>query len=564
MQNRAGKNRGSADRVSVQQAQLDGGNHGFDLGASAQPLVNRAHVRADGIDTETERQSDVFVAVPVSEQLQDLELPLGDELVRRRAALANGSHARRAAPRAIEHELRDGARHRHAAAQKLANGVRETEHVLGQQVAAGAGLDHRGHTLLIDRSGNHEQGSAVGPEQAPNFGDIIRPRALEGHDDGVGSHARQLFPASHQRRGDSDLDPRIGLQGLLGAAAIEPDEQDPGDGPLRGSRVPAAVHLVTRSYLTERVRPKLRTPQGFATCFELARHGIPDALAVYRLSSLVDVEFWAVTDSEREVVRLSEMFSASLVLGPAGAELGRVWTRGAERPFHSGDILLAEADEIQKVTPTDRPSASFTIFWQRSALDCFARESGLCVPLQWTLTQLSEAPLAAEFAQLRALLESGAEPELVLPAYRALTVSLLRGANDVSAPAVKRRASHPGVRRAARRVRESFAESLSLDDLANELEMSKCHLARCFERSLGVPPHRYRRLLRLQAARRLLEAGFSVGEAANETGFADAPHLTRAFREWLGVSPAAWGNAWRASDPWSEQAPKTIAPPKAD
>jgi AraC-like DNA-binding protein len=118
------------------------------------------------------------------------------------------------------------------------------------------------------------------------------------------------------------------------------------------------------------------------------------------------------------------------------------------------------------------------------------------------------------------------------------------------------------VRRAVRRVRESFAESLSLDELASELQMSKCHLARCFERALGVPPHRYRRLLRLQAARRLLEAGFSVGEAASETGFADAPHLTRAFRDWLGVSPAAWGSAWRASDPWSEHAPKTIAPPK--
>jgi transcriptional regulator GlxA family with amidase domain len=162
------------------------------------------------------------------------------------------------------------------------------------------------------------------------------------------------------------------------------------------------------------------------------------------------------------------------------------------------------------------------------------------------------------------LLQSGADPEHILQTYRALTVSLLRAANHGSAPPPKRSASHPGVRRAARRVRASFAESLSLDELANELQMSKCHLARCFERALGVPPHRYRRLLRLQAARRLLEAGLSVGEAANETGFADAPHLTRAFREWLGVSPAAWGNAWRASDPWSEQAPKTIAPPKID
>lgn len=287
-------------------------------------------------------------------------------------------------------------------------------------------------------------------------------------------------------------------------------------------------------------------------------------MAVHRLSSLIDVEFWSVTASERERIRLSDMYSATLVLGPRDAECGRVWVRGAEQPFRSGDILLVEADEVQRIAPTDRSSASFTIFWRRSALERVARDSGLCGPLQWTLTQLSEASLSAEFAELQKLLHAGAEAELILQAYQALTVSLLRAANYASAPAAKRQASHPGVRRAARRVRASFAESLSLDELASELQMSKCHLARCFERALGVPPHRYRRLLRLHAARRLLEAGFSVGEAASETGFADAPHLTRAFREWLGVSPAAWGSAWRTSDPWSEQAPKTIAPPKID
>jgi AraC-like DNA-binding protein len=52
-----------------------------------------------------------------------------------------------------------------------------------------------------------------------------------------------------------------------------------------------------------------------------------------------------------------------------------------------------------------------------------------------------------------------------------------------------------------------------------------------------------------------------VAEVADGTGFADAPHLTRAFREWLGVSPAAWGNAWRASDPWTDKRPKTMPPP---
>ena len=563
MRNRPGKNRGSADGGAVQQAQLHRGNHGFDLGAGTQPLVNRAHVRTDSVDTEAERQADVLVAVPLGEQLQDLALPLGDQLVRRGPSLANRRHARRAAPRPIEHELRDGAGHRHTAPEQLANRVGQSEDVLRQQVAPSAGFDHRGNALFVDRPGNDQQGGAIGAEQSAHLGNVLRPRVPERYDDGVGSHPRQLHPAIQQGLDDAHLDTAIGLQRLLGEAAIHPNQEDPRNGSFQDSRIPAAVHQVTGSYLAERVRPKLQAPQGFVTCFELGGNRAPDSLAVQRVSSLAQVEFWTVTGRKREHTQLSDMFSASLVLGANDQEeCGLMWMRGKEQPFRSGDLLLAEADEIQRITPTDRPSALFTIYWERSVLECAGREFGLAGLPQWTTTRLAAGPLSADFVALQARLQSAADPEAIVQRYRAITAALL-GTSESSTSVLRSNSCHPGVRRAVKRVRASFTESLSLTDLANELQMSKCHLARCFERSLGVPPHRYRRLLRLHSARRLLERGLSVGEAASETGFADAPHLTRAFREWLGVSPAAWGNAWRASDPWSKQVPQTIAPPKS-
>jgi len=273
---------------------------------------------------------------------------------------------------------------------------------------------------------------------------------------------------------------------------------------------------------------------------------------------LLDVEFWSVICGEEPRTQLSDMFSATIALGTSG----RAWLRGTDEVFRSGDILLAETDEIQRITPLDPPAALFTIFWPRSALEHVARQIGVpSSSLQWSVTRLPSGALSTDFARLHELLESAAGPEAILQAYQAITAGLLRTAGQGVASEVRRNPCHPGVRRAAKRVKTGFAEALSLADLASELRMSKCHLARCFERSLGVPPHRYRRLLRLQSARRLLENGLSVGDAASETGFADAPHLTRAFRDWLGVSPAAWGSAWRASDPWCK-APRTIAPPK--
>ena len=56
----------------------------------------------------------------------------------------------------------------------------------------------------------------------------------------------------------------------------------------------------------------------------------------------------------------------------------------------------------------------------------------------------------------------------------------------------------------------------------------------------GVSPSEYQRQLRVREARRLLAAGVAPATAAAEAGFADQPHLTRWFRRYYGITPAAY------------------------
>jgi AraC-like DNA-binding protein len=311
--------------------------------------------------------------------------------------------------------------------------------------------------------------------------------------------------------------------------------------------------LVPGSHDELSVGPELTAPQGFVTRFQLATNRAPETLNVYRLSSLRDVEFWSTTGCQGQRTQLSDMFSAALVLGSGQSECGKAWTRSEQVGFRPGDILLADAGEVQgATTPVDRVTEFFTIYWKREALDEFGGELGCTAPSHWTRTVLASGPLSAELAQLLGLLQSGASARSIEQAYRSVTAALLHRAGPSTESGATRPGLHPSVRRAAERVRASFADPLSLSDLASEMNLSKFYLARTFQRSLGVPPHRYRRLLRLQCARRLLERGFTVVDAALETGFVDAPHLSRAFCEWLGVSPAAWRSAWCAADPWSK------------
>jgi AraC-like DNA-binding protein len=66
--------------------------------------------------------------------------------------------------------------------------------------------------------------------------------------------------------------------------------------------------------------------------------------------------------------------------------------------------------------------------------------------------------------------------------------------------------------------------------------------SRMVRRELGVAPHAFRLLTRLNLARRLLRAGEPIAAAAADAGFADQSHLTRLFRRTFGATPGVY---WR-------------------
>ncbi|WP_076857984.1 helix-turn-helix domain-containing protein [Bradyrhizobium mercantei] len=66
--------------------------------------------------------------------------------------------------------------------------------------------------------------------------------------------------------------------------------------------------------------------------------------------------------------------------------------------------------------------------------------------------------------------------------------------------------------------------------------------SRMVRRELGVAPHAFRLLARLNHARQLLRAGEPIAAVAADTGFSDQSHLTRLFRRTFGTTPGVY---WR-------------------
>lgn len=107
------------------------------------------------------------------------------------------------------------------------------------------------------------------------------------------------------------------------------------------------------------------------------------------------------------------------------------------------------------------------------------------------------------------------------------------------APAVVRRDA-PLARRLRHLLDDRVCEGVVLTEVARELGVHPSRLVRTFAAEYGIPPHRYLTGRRLDVARRLLLAGVTPAEVAALSGFYDQPHLTRHFRRFLGVTPAAY------------------------
>ncbi len=115
-----------------------------------------------------------------------------------------------------------------------------------------------------------------------------------------------------------------------------------------------------------------------------------------------------------------------------------------------------------------------------------------------------------------------------LPPDRSQRCLELRGISAVVAPALTM-------------IEDRFNETLSNPLLAHACGLSADHFIRCFRTAVGQTPTQYVLERRLAAAaQRLLFSTESIDAIATDCGFGDRYYFTRAFRQRMGLPPAAF------------------------
>lgn len=84
----------------------------------------------------------------------------------------------------------------------------------------------------------------------------------------------------------------------------------------------------------------------------------------------------------------------------------------------------------------------------------------------------------------------------------------------------------------------NIEEPIELEELASFVGISRRQLERLFLKHLNCTPSRYYLKLRLDRARQLLkQTTCSIIEVASMCGFVSAPHFSRCYRKYIGISP---------------------------
>lgn len=97
--------------------------------------------------------------------------------------------------------------------------------------------------------------------------------------------------------------------------------------------------------------------------------------------------------------------------------------------------------------------------------------------------------------------------------------------------------------RSIRYIKDNFAQPLSIDLMAQEGGLSKCHFCRVFKKATGMTPMLFLSRLRIKRSLDFLRKNLPISTIAMKVGFNDLSSFNRHFRRIVGLTPTKFRNS---------------------
>lgn len=207
---------------------------------------------------------------------------------------------------------------------------------------------------------------------------------------------------------------------------------------------------------------------------------------------------------------------------PSGAPYVLRWASLSPEPIHTLHLHLNQRLVVQAVEQlADRDPARLTVQDRSGFQDPLLSQLGLALQREVSQPLTADRLYAEAVAQMMIvhLLRHYATQRVVIPDYAyGLSRHQMRQVTDF--------------------VLAHLHEHLSLECLAQQVNLSAYHFARLFRRTTGESPHQFVLCKRLEAAEHLLrETDLPLAQIAVTVGFPNQSHFTQAFRQHRGLTP---------------------------
>lgn len=248
--------------------------------------------------------------------------------------------------------------------------------------------------------------------------------------------------------------------------------------------------------------------------------------------------FGDYTQLPAEIARAGSLLVVAVLAGEIE------WRQGREATVLGTGRLAGFLDEVDIGLVRRSKDAAHLMVWrfQRGTLRASMEALGLPLPseaLCWPIAPRAITPeMNALMFELRSAQSHGTARAWWYGAKLLELTALLHPPTE-GGESVYSSMREP-IRRALVFMNQSFAEAISLPDIAKQAGLSPTHLSRIFSEEVGVSLRHYLRQLRMERASQLLRSGeCNVTEAAMAVGYTSIGQFSRTFSELYGQPPGA-------------------------
>lgn len=225
---------------------------------------------------------------------------------------------------------------------------------------------------------------------------------------------------------------------------------------------------------------------------------------------------------------------------------GRYICDGKSWSAQPGDIVAVHPGEVHSTVgacnrPDNKPALLLYVSESRLQAVASALTGRAQAMIGFGQRVFSDPLLATQLTRAHAESARG-ESELSKDSWVVQTIStlLMRHALKPGQVSWRVHQDRKRVERARDFISDHFADNISLDVLADIVQLSPFQLCRIFSREYGLAPHSYQTAMRVDRAKVLLACGTAPADAAVATGFYDQSHLNRHFQRIVGVTPGRY------------------------